>query len=153
MVTFKNPTTQTGTTLIELLIALAIAGIVVSLGFTVYSKVTKEFSFQSRTADALRETILAKKKIDIACGKFAGIRRCSEREITGFGQLNNTVLTLRFNNGYLLSEEDTIVSGLKGLTFSLIEKDGKKGEKAVLLWEGTLAGSGGWIGGGRVVSR
>jgi prepilin-type N-terminal cleavage/methylation domain-containing protein len=144
---------QKGTTLIELLVALVIAGIVVSLGFTVYTTITRQFQRQSREAEALRNAILIKKRIDNACRKIAVLKRCNERELSGTDQTGDSTRTVRYRNGSVFSATDTVTSGFKEFVFSLAEDSKKKNSMAVVLWEGVIAESGQWVGGELTVGR
>ena len=143
---------RTGTTLIELLVALVIAGTVISLGFSVYATITRDFHRQSLSAEALRNKILVKKRIDGAFSDLASVEHCSGREVRGKGEAGDGSIAIRYVNNSLLNGTDTLVTGLKECTFELSDQKGANaGNNGVLCWE-LLLDKGGWVGGAVVVT-
>ncbi|MBN1575037.1 MAG: prepilin-type N-terminal cleavage/methylation domain-containing protein [Chitinispirillaceae bacterium] len=143
-----------GVTLLELLIAITIAGIVVTLGFAVYGNIVTLFSRQSRAADDLRSTILMKKRIDQSCSRISVLHRCTDREVSGINSSTDSVVILRCAGNTLFDGHDTIAAGLEKFAFSLVEdKKDARNRNAVLLWEGVLVKTGDWIGGAVALKR
>jgi prepilin-type N-terminal cleavage/methylation domain-containing protein len=142
-----------GLTIIELLVAISIAGIVMTLAFAAYGNLLRGFSLQSKTANKVRSSILARKRIDRACNGLSVIHQCSEREIAGINAANNQTVTLRYAGTALLEGDDTICTNLENFAFTLEENGKDKSDrKAVLFWEGVVK-KGGWIGGATVVRK
>lgn len=142
-----------GYTLIELLVAIVIAGIVITLGFTVYGNMVKGFSRQSAAAADLSSTIIVKKNIDRVCRRLAVLKRFSENEISGTSAENDSSITLQVKEKKLLSGNSTIVRGLESFAFSLEEnRKDLTDNRVVLLWEGKLE-NGNWIGGAMAVRK
>ena len=137
-----------GMTVVELLVAIAIAGIISTLCFVVYGNTVRMFSRQRHAAVDLQSTIIVKKRIERACGKFKSVRHCTEWEISGSIYDNDSSLTLRFRDGVLFDNNKTVASGIKTFSFSLVENTGDPTDRTtVLLWEGIVAGSDHWVGG------
>ncbi len=142
---------ERGVTIVELLTAMVIAGIVLTLGMTAYRGVLKSFLYKSRAAAGVSAAVIAKKRIERACGRFVKIDRCTEREMSGLDGSDHPA-TLRFTGSVLMDGKDT-VAALEEFGFSLREERKAAGNLvAVLLWEGTLP-KGGWIGGAVAVRR
>lgn len=145
---------QHGVTLLELIVAITIAGIVTTLGFTLFGYVTKNFSQQTRSVERLRSTMLAKKRIDRAIGRISTLVRSTEREVCGIDGTLDSLITCRYSGTALLAGDDTIATGLGAFRFSVVEeRHGAGSSEAVLLWNAELAASGDWIGGAAIVRK
>jgi prepilin-type N-terminal cleavage/methylation domain-containing protein len=143
-----------GVTLLELVVAISIAGIVLVSVFFSYGNLAGLFSRQSRTADDLRTTIIIQKRVERLLYPLAVINRCSKHEVEGFEAATGNPVLIRLSGHCLLKGADTAVSGLGTFEFDLKEPTGSRDPRhtAVLLWEGaTIAG--GWVGGAATVER
>jgi hypothetical protein len=143
-----------GVTMLELLIAFTIAGIVTSLGFTLYTAITKSLRHQSGTAEALCSTILSKKQIEQACNRISVLSKWSEREITGIDKMTDSTITLCYTGNAFYCRNSKIAIGFDTFVFSLLENRKDPSDRnAVLLWEGCMSKNGNWIGGAVVVRK
>ena len=144
---------QSGTTLIELIIALVIAGIVVSLGFTVYGNITRQFHTQSNNTESIRSKIIVKKQMNRVCSMLSVVDYCSEREVRGVDEITDSIVKIKFHDGSVFHGADTVVTGVKQCSFELMEKKrSSDNKKAVLQWE-VVCEKSGWIGGTVVVNK
>ncbi len=144
--TIDNPT---GTTVIELIIAVSVALIISTMVLAAYLIIFKEFNLFTRKADAVMETIVLKKKIDAL---FTDVMTVTEKYKTTMeytdSENNDHVLT--FRNGSIYLGNTVKTSGLKSFNYSISEKRGAGG-RYLLLWDAVLVNKH-WIGGAKEVN-
>jgi len=140
--------TAGGFTLLELLVAITITGIVVTLGFAFYLNFTALFTRQGQTAARLCNTVIVQKRIERVCNGFLRIDRCTENEVSGIAASTGCSRNIRYSGTALIdNDHDTVATNLCMFRFTLTKNRADSFDRnAVLLWEGTLVGNE-WVGG------
>jgi Tfp pilus assembly protein PilE len=139
---------SSGVTLLELLTAIAITGIVIGLIFATYTNFTRGFYRQVNKAGQVRHMLLVKKQIDNGLADIAVVTSIGEKNIDYQSYKSNTPHSIRYNAGALAKDTAILAAGLSGFSCSL-ERDAIDSTRAVLVWEALIGN--GWIGGGREV--
>jgi prepilin-type N-terminal cleavage/methylation domain-containing protein len=129
---------KNGFTIVELLVAITIASIVTTLGFTVYGQVTKRFSRMSASAQNLSEVLLTKKRIDNFCSTLMVILNCSENAMTAKVPCTKNLITARKSGNALVTQTDTIADNITSISFKLVKGNQRENKNAVLCWEATV---------------
>lgn len=141
-----------GFTLLELLVAITVTGIVTTLGFTFYLNFTALFNRQGKTAARLCNAVIVQKRIEQTCNGFSRIDRCTEHEVSGVETSGGRSRRIRYSGTALIDDNDTVATDLSMFRFNLAENRADRFDRnAVLLWEGTLV-DGEWVGGATVVA-
>jgi hypothetical protein len=133
-----------GVTLLELLVAIGVSIIVVTLSFTVFSDLLRGFVFQKNRALSIGEMVLAKKQIDQCLSDIAFIKECTDRSITCKKNDADAFVTIRLLKDSLCVGNKAACRQLKDFTFSLVKKS--RVGPWVLLWNAQLKKSN-WFGG------
>ena len=133
-----------GFSLLELIVAIAIAGIVMTLAFTVFTDAVKGFRFQSSHAENIRKMLITKKRIDKLFSNISSVESWTEYSMKYKKDESDSVFTIRFSNEKLFSDNSLICENMKSFKFDL--KDDKSGNKQLFFWEAVL-NKGNWIGG------
>jgi prepilin-type N-terminal cleavage/methylation domain-containing protein len=144
---------KSGYSLIELLIATVVAGIVASLAFMVFTNLQKDFRFQNSHAERVREMILTKKKIESALSHIEKVKSYTVTSVTYNQNSSDSICIIQFKNGSLLNGSSEVCKKLSKFRFEFVEsQDDNLTKKSLLLWEGELE-RGGWIGGHSMNNR
>lgn len=133
-----------GATLLELIIAMFIAAVVITLSLTVFSDILKGFLFQENQARITREMMETKWKIESVLSDIASIQTSSANSITCIKNGNDTSVTIEYKNDTLYIDKKNICNNLKAFIFSFKKKVNYG--SWVLLWDAQLK-SGRWFGG------
>ena len=121
--------------------------IISTLIFSAYLAIFKNFNLFTRKADAVMETVVAKKKMDALFSDIETVSAVYKTTLEFTG--NNKKHILSFRNGTLLLDKSVKVSGISTFNYSLSEKQGVNG-KYLLLWDAVLSNKH-WIGGAKEV--
>jgi hypothetical protein len=132
-----------GTTLLELLVAVAVSAIVITLSLTVFSDILKGFMSQKSNAQTAGDIIVAKKQIDAGLSGMVSIKECSDKSLTCIKGDADTLVEIRFAKDSLCIDNKAICRKLKDVTFTLVKKNPEG--PWVLLWNAHLK-KGGWFG-------
>lgn len=134
-----------GFTLLELIIAISVSGIVLTLLLAVFTDVGKWFALQNVRADTVRKMLITKKKIDRELFKMDYIHSWSAERVTfGINSYDSSIV-VDVRNGVMHRNTEQICSGLKKFEFEFYQNK-------ILFWESELE-SGGWIGGAVVLDE
>jgi prepilin-type N-terminal cleavage/methylation domain-containing protein len=134
---------NSGVTIIELLVAMSVSAIVITLSFTVFSDLLKGFMFQKSRAQTSGDMIVAKKQIDGCLAGIISIKEYSDKAIACMKADVDTFVAIRFVKDSLCIENKAVCRKLKDFTFTLIKKDAGPW---TLLWNAHLK-HGDWFGG------
>lgn len=129
---------KNGFTTVELLVAIVIASIVTTLGFTAYRQVIKRFSRMSASAQNLTEVLITKKRIDNFCSTLAVILNCSENAVTAKVPGERNLVTIRKSGNALVTQTDTIAVNITSISFKLATGKQRENKNAVLCWEAMM---------------
>lgn len=129
-----------GFTTVELLVAIVIASIVTTLGFTVYGQMTKHFSHQGASAQKLSEVLLAKKRIDNYCNNILLVHNCSGNTATIKTRDGDQHITIRKSGNALIAGTDTLVEHIDSYSFDIVKGKKRDTKKSVLCWEAVIGG-------------
>jgi prepilin-type N-terminal cleavage/methylation domain-containing protein len=142
-----------GMTMIELIVAIAVASIVTLISFAVYTGVARTFHTKQKDADALSELILNRKKIAAVCELFATLDRCYEREATLIND-NDSAITFRFTGNALTLNNEVFIDSVKEFAFSVKALKNQRDKTQLLFWSGFYGENRLWFGGcTRVVGK
>lgn len=137
-----------GFTLIELIIAITVSSIVITLSLTVFTDLTRGINFQTNHAKNVRKMLLIKKQIDQVLSEMESVETCSKNSIRFYKSNELTVSELLFKNSTVYDDKRMICKGVKDFSVNLIQNEKSKcgtGKKAIL-WDCELE-NGLWIGG------
>jgi Tfp pilus assembly protein PilE len=140
-----------GTTLLEFLIAIAIAGIAVTLIFAFYTNVVKGYWLHGKRSEAVKEMIVARLAIK---RHFTNVEKVVSCRKDGFDYVKaetDSVRTVRFTQNALLDNNDTIIKNITSFSCQTQMPDEKQQGRGVLLWEAVI-GKGNWVAGATAVS-
>jgi prepilin-type N-terminal cleavage/methylation domain-containing protein len=142
---FKEPAIrgQAGFTFLELLVAISVAAIVVTLAFRFMQDTTLGIRMQGKRVNGAEKMMTAKKMIESVTNRMQAVisTNSSEVDFKMFG--SDTVHEMVFKGDSLVVDNRSLCKGIRKINFEL--DDTKKG-KSVLYWEGEMS-SGNWIGG------
>ena len=136
-------TMKNGFTTVELLVAIVVASIVTTLGFTFYGQVTKHFSRQSARAQRISEVLIAKKRIDNCCNKILSVQNCSGNAVDVKLVSDNKRISIRKSGTVLIAETDTVVENVDSFSFDILKGRKRDAGNAVLCWEAVIGGE--WV--------
>ncbi len=135
----KSKILSSGYTLLELIIAISIAGIVMTLALAMFTDMGKWFRSQNKQAEKVQEMIVTKKRIDQALKEISVIQNYTEKYLEYNKEGSDSLITLWVNEGVLYSGSEQICSNIKEFAFNYQIRD-------LLFWETELK-LGGWVGG------
>jgi hypothetical protein len=139
---------SSGSTLMELLIAIAISSMVMSLLFFTYTNVTRGFFRQIGKAAHVQRMVLVKKQIDRAFDDIAVVVSQQEKKLEYKLHDSDILHTFRFDSTKAVVDTRTVAQGLSGFKCSIM-RDPNGSARAVLSWEARMGT--GWIGGAKEV--
>ena len=131
-----------GATLLELLIAVAVSAIVVTLACVVFIDLYKGFFLQMRRTEAIQETVTAKKQIEHCLLGIESIVQCSDNRLTCTLSGRDSASVIQFLHDSLCVNGKAACMKLAAFSF-VFEK--KSDGPWVLLWNARLA-KGAWFG-------
>jgi len=134
---------NSGVTLLELLVAVTVSAVVITLSYTVFSDVLRGFMLQKSRDQTAGDMIVAKKQIDGCLADIISVKECSDKAIACMKADVDTFVAIRFVKDSLCLGNKAVCRKLKDFTFTLIKKD--VGPWA-LLWNAHLK-DGNWFGG------
>lgn len=140
-----NSSNKKGHTIIELITAISVTLIISTMIFAAYLAIFKEFNFFTRKAEAVMETVVAKKKLDALLSDIKTVSAVYKTTLEYIGN-NNKKHILTFRNGSLFLDNAKKIDKLNNFSCSISEKQGVSG-KYLLLWDAVLLNKH-WIGGG-----
>ncbi|MBD3422069.1 MAG: hypothetical protein GF398_18305 [Chitinivibrionales bacterium] len=141
-----RPGKQAGMTLLDLVVAIVVAGILVTLVFGVYLNVTRGFRSQTKAARRVEEMILTKDKIAAAMSRVSTLKGYSGRRIEFYSSSSDTLHGLHFKSNTLLLNNEIAAGGLKSFQFDIENND----NRALISWDAEMS-TGAWLGGATVV--
>jgi type II secretory pathway pseudopilin PulG len=140
-----------GMTILELVVAMSIAGIVVGLVMSSYLNITKGFFIQINKSAQVMQLSVYKKQIDRLVGTIGEVVSVRDASIDYKTSESDTVHTIHFEKNVLKRDTVTVARNVDGFLWSLVQPNLKSG-RAVLCWEARVGN--GWIGGaGEVVKQ
>jgi prepilin-type N-terminal cleavage/methylation domain-containing protein len=134
-----------GTTLIELVIAMAVTGALALVVLAAYGGVVKGFTWQTRRAAAIQEMLLVRLEISRTLERVGTVRSHRKNALEYREEGADTARTLAFGNGALYRDGEKVAGGLSAFELGLREKRSSDG-RSMLVWEAVLRGDR-WIGG------
>lgn len=141
---------QSGMTILELVVAMAIAGTVISLVLGSYLNITKGFYLQVNKSAQILQMAALKKQIDKNIGAVGVVISVRETALDYQDKEAGALHTMSFGNA-MLKKDSLIVAGhLEKFAWSLLQPSTGPG-KAVLYWEAYIGN--GWIGGATEVAK
>jgi hypothetical protein len=140
----NNNSFRCGATLLELLIAMVVAALVISLSFISFSGILNGFLFQNNRAVAAREIMRAKLTIETALSGISSVQSVSDNSVTCTEKYGDTPGKIFFVNDSIHIGGRSIYCKIKNLKFSLF-KNTNYGSW-VLLWDAQYQ-DGKWFGG------
>lgn len=146
-----NPSHSAGTTLLELLVAIVVAGIISVLAFTFYSNVVKGYWLHDKRSESVKEAIAAR---IVLHQRFSAIDKVVSCRKDGFDYVKtdeDTIRTIKFAPKALLDNNDTILKNLSTFSTSIALPAQKQQGKGVLLWEAET-NNGNWVAGATEVT-
>jgi prepilin-type N-terminal cleavage/methylation domain-containing protein len=139
-----------GYSLLELTVAIAVAGIVSLLLFRVYSEISKEFSIKTRTAQRIQQMIYHKKRIDRLVSRIENLKSCGSANIY-WTTAGDSGCSLVFANNRLKYNGNFLPGDFEKFVFTLVTyNENEDTQYQLLRWDATLK-TGCWIGGAREV--
>lgn len=141
---------HSGMTILELCVAMAIAGTVVSLILGSYLNITKGFFLQINKSTQVLQMATLKKQLDQQVGSIGVVVSVRETALDYQERDSDSLHTMNFSNSLLKKDTLIIARNLDGFKWSLLQPTTGSG-KAVLLWEAMLGN--GWIGGAAEVVK
>jgi prepilin-type N-terminal cleavage/methylation domain-containing protein len=138
-----------GITLLELLVAITIASIVLSLAFFSFTRLNKDFFQLSNHSVKVQDMVVAKAQVDAVMKKIKNIKTFSENRVEYMCCNNDSVHVLEIKLGKLFNDAVIVNGKINNVKFSMT---GDSLKKQALLWEGTVEKNG-WIGGAVEVRR
>lgn len=132
-----------GITLLELLVAITIASVVISLAFFSFTRLNKDFFQLSNRSIKVQDMVVAKAQVDAVMKKIKIVRTISEKKIEYVCCNNDSIHVLEVRQGKLYDDAVIVNGKVQNLKFSVT---GDSLKRQALLWEGTVEKNG-WIGG------
>jgi hypothetical protein len=137
-----------GSTLLELLVAIAISSMVMGLLFFTYTNVARGFFRQIGKAGHVQHLLLVKKQIDREFDDIAVVVSQQEKRLDYKLHDSDILHTFRFDATKASVDSRTIAQGLSDFKCS-ITRDPNGSARAALSWEAWMGT--GWIGGAKEV--
>jgi prepilin-type N-terminal cleavage/methylation domain-containing protein len=134
---------DTGFTFLELLVAISVAAIVVTLAFRFMQDTTLGIRMQGKRVDGAEKMMTTKKIIESVTNRMQAVISTNSNEVDFKMFGSDTVHEMVFKGDSLVVDNRSLCKGIQKINFEL--DDTKKG-KSVLYWEGEM-NSGNWIGG------
>lgn len=141
---------NSGMTILELIVAMAISGIVVSLIFASNLNVTKGFLLQINKSARIMQMSILKKQLDRIAGKVGVVISVRETAMEYQDKDTDSLHTISFSDCTLKKDSFIIGKNLDGFAWSIQQPILSSG-KAVLYWEASIGN--GWIGGATEVVK
>ena len=142
---------NSGTTLLELLVAIAVAAVVVLIVFAFYSNVVKGYWLHTRRSEGVKEMVMARLAIKRHFSNVGKLVSCRKEGFDYVKAETDSVQTVRFAQNALLDNNDTIIKNISSFSCQTLMPDVKQLGKGVLLWE-AVVGKGNWVAGATAVS-
>jgi prepilin-type N-terminal cleavage/methylation domain-containing protein len=133
-----------GMTILELIVAMAISGIVVSLIFASNLNVTKGFLLQINKSAQIMQMSMLKKQLDRLAGKVGVVISVRETALEYQDKDTDSLHIISFSDRTLKKDSFVIGKSLDGFAWSIQQPILGSG-KAVLYWEAIIGT--GWVGG------
>lgn len=140
-----------GITLVELIIAIAVASVLGSLVYYAYSNVHRGFGTTINRGASLQDAIVTRKKIKALLAPIAGIESCGRTYIRYRTLQDTLVHRIAWEDSSITRDRKTVLKNVATLEFSLEEYPGPN-TGAVLFWEATTNGKR-WIAGANRVDN
>jgi len=143
-----------GTTLIEIIVAVVIAGIVFSLIMAFYSNTIKGFWTSTNNSENVKESIVTKMKIEKAISEIEnGVVVSWQKDEVVYNKNQDvgigldSVVRIRWQQNAILKGNDTLATNISAFDFNLETNITVPGvTKGLLSWEATVR-TNGWVGG------
>ncbi len=142
MTLHKKTHLHTGFTFLELMVAIAIAAIVVTLAFRFLQDTSRGIQMQEKRIGNTEKMIIARKQIESVMNKIGVVVNVTGNEIDYSELSSDSVHQVIFRGDSLAVDNRLISNGIRKVNF---EFDTTKREK-VLYWECEMV-NGGWTGG------
>ena len=142
MILHKTTHLHTGFTFLELMVAIAIAAIVVTLAFRFLQDTSRGIRMQEKRIGNTEKMIITRKQIESVMNKIGVIINVYSNEIDYKNLSSDSIHQVIFRGDSLAMDNRLISNGIKKVNF---EFDTTK-IKSVLYWECEMA-NGCWIGG------
>ena len=150
----RNNNSSSGVTLIELLVAMVVSGVVISGAFMLFVNVSKGFWFHKNNAEKVREMVVAKKKIESAIATLGKVETFTSNSFSAWSTNGDSLIDVRMTGDTLYASKKPIAGGLSTFTVQIIQKNATtQNSIAILQWEAEMKKGGGWIGGSRAVCK
>lgn len=133
-----------GFSLLELIIAISVAGIVTTLALTAFTDIFKGFKLQNSRAERVREMIITKKKIEQIFTNISSTVSWTDYSVRYKTEGSDSVITVQYKNGSLFKDNTIICDNLKSFKFDKREHGSSRNE--LFFWESVLLNNG-WLGG------
>jgi hypothetical protein len=141
----KHTDQSPGVTLLELLIAISVTMIVITLAFGVFTDIFKGFWFQKNHAKQVREMVVAKQWIESGLKNITRIDQSTDKSISFYRSNSDSLMTMQFSGDSVCLGKQKLCRGFSEFSFELIRKNDSPNRR-MLFWHGILKQDG-WIGG------
>jgi Tfp pilus assembly protein PilE len=137
--------------LVELLVAIIVAGIISVMAFTFYTNVVKGYWLHDKRSEAVKEAIAARIIIN---RRFSTVDKVVSCRKDGFDYVKaneDTMRTIKFAPKALMDNNDTILKNLTTFSTSIALPAQKQQGRGVLLLEAET-NNGNWVAGATAVN-
>lgn len=146
----QNLRNVSGTTLLELLVAITVAGAATILVFSFYKNVAKEYWLHTHKSEEVKELIVTRLAIERHFSNVAKVVSCRKDGFDYVSAESDSAGTVRFVSNALIDNNDTIVKNITSFSCQTAMPGGKQQGNGVLLWEAVID-NGIWVAGAKDV--
>jgi prepilin-type N-terminal cleavage/methylation domain-containing protein len=141
--------TSKGFTFIELMVAISIASIVVTLTFLFYRNSARGLLLQNSRIEKVETMVIGKNRIETVLNSITAIHNVNSHEIEFFTSTPETLHRIQLKDSSIFFDTTKILNKVKSLDFSSTVKQ----DSSIIVFWSSETQQGGWIGGAIHVYR